>query len=197
MNSLVAARMRSESDSDQGQSNLNNEIDAADLVYFDTNVITTALAPGLPHHRAARDFCDGVIHDRNPVAFSELLRLEYAHYLRAIPGSYDPATLRSLGLHRWEREDVRRRWLRSGFSDFERFVSQFAAISEVMLTRDIIDYATDLMIICNLGSYDAADVATAISIGASRIATLDKQFVRARSVIDVQIIAEDEPPDAR
>lgn len=162
------------------------------MSYVDTNLITTSLAPGLPHHQAARDVCTSIVNRREAVVFSELLRLEYAQYLRKVPASYDAATLRSLGLHRWEREDVRRRWIDAGFRDFEHFISQFADVQEFVLTREIIDYAAELMIQFNLGSYDAAHVSTALAAGASRIVTLDKQFERARPVIDVHIIPDDD-----
>jgi predicted nucleic acid-binding protein len=71
------------------------------------------------------------------------------------------------------------------------FLHQFASVQEVSLSRDIIDQAAEIMVICNLDSYDAAHVATALTAGASRIVTLDRELVRARSVIDVFLIPDD------
>jgi len=163
-----------------------------DAWYLDTSIVTTALYDNFEFHDAARGFCGSLVRDHHPVCFSELLRLEYAHSLRRIVGTLDPGSLRSLGLHRWERAHVRRRWIDAGFDRFERFIAQFALAQEIALTRETIDYATELMVFHNLDSYDAAHIATALSVGASHIVALDRHYGRVRNIIDVHIIPDDD-----
>lgn len=69
-------------------------------------------------------------------------------------------------------------------------MSEFTLVTEYGLTRTILDSATDLMASCNLGSYDAAHVATALAAGASEIAAVDGHFSRASHLIAVRIIRD-------
>jgi predicted nucleic acid-binding protein len=159
--------------------------------YLDTSLITAATSRAFSHHEKALAFsAESVIAKRN-VLVSEFMRVEYGHHLRVVERWMDRQSFRSHGLHRWDRESIRRRWVTQGMTALDAFLHQFASVQEVSLSRDIIDQAAEIMVICNLDSYDAAHVATALTAGASRIVTLDRELVRARSVIDVFLIPDD------
>jgi predicted nucleic acid-binding protein len=163
----------------------------SDSYYLDTSLVTTAMTTDIEQHEAARVYCENLVRQSSAVTFSELLRLEFAHHLRVVVRSLHPQTIRLYGLHRWEREPIRRHWIDTSFNRFETFLSLFADVQEVRLTREIIEYANELMITCNLDSYDAAHVATALATGATRIVTLDRHYERVRHIIDVHIIPDD------
>jgi predicted nucleic acid-binding protein len=160
------------------------------MCYLDTSVVTTALLPSINHHSAALEYCRNVAEQRGSVCFSELLRLEYAQFLRIVPSRLDIATQRAQGVHRWDRQSVRERWFRRGWDQFDGFTEQFARTTEFGITRNILDTAIDLMVSCNLGSYDAAHVATALASGATEIATVDGHFSRVSHLIAVRIVRD-------
>lgn len=160
------------------------------MYYLDTSVITTALVESIGHHRAALDYCQRLGAERSSVCYSELLRLEYAHFLRVLPAQLDPVTIRTYDLHRWDRLSVRERRFRRGWEQFDTFMSGFTLVTEYGLTRTILDSASDLMASCNLGSYDAAHVATALASGATEIAAVDGHFSRVNHLIAVRLIRD-------
>jgi predicted nucleic acid-binding protein len=167
----------------------------AQICYLDTSVITTALVQSINHHSASLEYCRHAAAEAHTVCFSELLRLEYAHSLRVLPSQLDSATFRLHGLHRWDRQTVRERWYRRGWSQFDEFVNQFVRVIEVGLSRPILDSANHLMGSCNLGSYDAAHAATALAIGATELACVDSHFSRVNHLIAVRLI-RDQPATA-
>ncbi len=69
-------------------------------------------------------------------------------------------------------------------------MSEFPRVAEYGLTRTILDASNDLMASCNLGSYDAAHVATALAAGATEIAAVDGHFSRASHLIAVRLIRD-------
>lgn len=69
-------------------------------------------------------------------------------------------------------------------------MSGFTLVTEYGLTRTILDSASDLMASCNLGSYDAAHVATALASGATEIAAVDGHFSRVNHLIAVRLIRD-------
>jgi hypothetical protein len=110
-----------------------------------------------------------------------------------LPPQLDSETFRSHGLHRWDEQPVRERWYRRGWGQFDNFINQFARVTEIGLSRSILDSTNDLMGSCNLGSYDAAHVATALMFGATEFASVDGHFSRVSHLIAVRLI-RDQPP---
>ena len=169
-------------------------IESLQAVYFDTSLITTAaIQPAVEHHEAAISFCERTIAARSSVYFSELMRLEYAQALRALSTTVDEATRRAFRLHRWDQVGVRRQWMEYGSQRLDVFLSQFDWV-EVALDRDAINAARDLMISCNLSSYDAAHVATALSLGITDLAAVDGHFERASHLLTIHTVRT--PPEA-
>jgi predicted nucleic acid-binding protein len=144
----------------------------------------------IEHHRASDAFCQQLFAANTPVYYSDLVRLEYAHFYRGLQSRVDAATRVRFRLHRWDRQSVRARWMAYGFEQFDDLLRQFASAHEVALTRAIVDDARQLMIDYNLNSYDAAHVAAALAVGVPALAAVDGHFVRVASLLTVHIVRD-------
>jgi predicted nucleic acid-binding protein len=157
--------------------------------YLDTSLLSAAIVGHSAHHPAAQAFCEHLIAADVPIVVSELVYLEYANFLRTLVGRLPPAVARSHGLHRWERSPpIRERWLGAGMTELDTFMRRFAAVDTLALTQPTIDAARLIMATCNLASYDAAHVVTALSAGASHLAAVDDHFSRAGQFLEVAVI---------
>ncbi|HUG15325.1 MAG TPA: PIN domain-containing protein, partial [Thermomicrobiales bacterium] len=97
------------------------------------------------------------------------------------------STYREFRLDRWDQIRVRQRWVDYGNDLLEVFLREYRWV-EVALDRDIIDEARQLMVSCNLSSYDAAHVATALSLGITDLAAVDSHFEHAGHLLTVHTI---------
>ena len=158
--------------------------------YLDTSLITAAMIESVENHVAARDFCARLVADNATVWISELVRLEYLHFLRLICPKLAPEIIRQYGLNNWHRIGVRRNWIALNMADFDAFMSQFAVAHELALTRGIVDEGQRLMIDLNLPSNDAAHVATALAVATRDIAAIDAHFSRAQGSLTVHIVRD-------
>jgi predicted nucleic acid-binding protein len=159
------------------------------VCYIDTSVVTAAIVAA-ENHRAAQEYWQELALSGASICFSELLRLEYAQFLRGLPSRLDYASQRTFGLHRWERQTVRENWFRLGWRLFEDLMAGVSYVREIALDRSILDTSNDLMIACNIGSYDAAHLATAIEAGAIELAAVDGHFTRASHLMSVRLIRD-------
>jgi predicted nucleic acid-binding protein len=156
---------------------------------LDTSVVTAAIVAA-ENHRAAHEYWQELALADAAICFSELLRLEYAHFLRGLPARLDYTTQRGFGLHHWERQSVRENWYRLGWRLFDDLMSHIGYVREIALDRSILDFSNDLMAACNIGSYDAAHVATALAVGATELAGVDGHFSRVSHLIPVRIVRD-------
>lgn len=156
-------------------------------IYFDTSLLTTAIFPPVEHHQAAERFSDNVLRSGASVYISELIWLEYAHALRRMSANIDEVTRREFRLERWDLTHVRHRWIDYGISLLRDFLARFDTY-EVPIERSMMDLALEIMVSCNLSSYDAAHVATALSLGVTDLAAVDGHFERASHLLTVHTI---------
>jgi predicted nucleic acid-binding protein len=73
---------------------------------------------------------------------------------------------------------------------FDNLMAQANHVREIALDRAILGAANDLMATCNIGSYDAAHVATALAVGATEVAAVDGHFSRVSHLIPVRLIRD-------
>jgi predicted nucleic acid-binding protein len=156
-------------------------------IYFDTSLLTTAVFRPIVHHEAAERFSQDVLLSGRSVYISELIWLEYAHALRSMSSNIDEATQREYHLHRWDLAHVRSRWVNHGVALLRAFLARFDTY-EVPFERHIVDDAIEIMVSCNLSSYDAAHVATALSLGITELAAVDSHFERASHLLTVHTV---------
>jgi predicted nucleic acid-binding protein len=104
------------------------------VCYIDTSVVTAAIVAA-ENHRAAQEYWQELALSGASICFSELLRLEYAQFLRGLPSRLDYASQRTFGLHRWERQTVRENWFRLGWRLFEDLMAGVSYVREIALDR--------------------------------------------------------------
>lgn len=73
---------------------------------------------------------------------------------------------------------MRSDWYRYCFDGYDELLDQFSAVEELAINRSIIESARDLMSDYQINSYDAIHAATALTIGASILATMDAGFLK-------------------
>jgi predicted nucleic acid-binding protein len=159
--------------------------------YLDTSTLTTAIFEPVPHHQAALAYCEQLVQSRASIVVSDLVFLEFWHFLRGYSGRVAQPIARAEGLHRWERSvTVPARWMETGTAKLTTFLGRFAHVREEALTRSIIDAAQLLITSHNQPANDAANVITALSSGATQLAAVDGHFDRAASLLQVTILRD-------
>lgn len=154
-------------------------------------MITAALTVGTAHHRASMAFCNRLIADGAIVSFSELTTLEIMQFYRTLAGRLDTEAQRRQDLHHWDtRPHVRATWLERGFVQFQRLTASFDLARAMQLRRQLAVDARALMASCNLPSYDAAHVATALAASMTDLAAVDAHFARAGHLLHVHIVRD-------
>ncbi len=149
-------------------------------VYLDTAFVVNALFGHESGESASARGLAELVSSGGTAYFSEILRVEYFQALRrlATRGRVSTSTLDSFSLQRWNEAEVRRRWLRLGHKELDRFISHLPESVEIPLNRQIIEESVDLMATYALGSLDAVHLATALHYQIPFVWTCDDHFER-------------------
>ncbi len=162
-------------------------------VYLDTSVIVAAISSGDPHYLACSTYCTALANNNSTIYFSQLLRLEYAQFIRklatdatyALPSSiYQQYQLQDFGTNMM----IRHQWMRFLMSQFDALVATFYTVRELPVGKEIPPHSIQLMSLHGLESYDAAHMATALREKVPDLATTDRKFSRAASGLRIHLI---------
>jgi len=165
-------------------------------IYLDTSLATAAVIQGTKSHNIASTFCAQCATSGTRVYFSQLLRIELLQAIRSVGtlyGSLPEEIRRERRLARWGRDiEIRRSWMQYGVDGFSTLIDQFAEVYELPLTDDIWVRSADLMVTCQIDSYDAVHAATALELGVYDLATIDAHFTRVAE-LTVHLLRDSEP----
>jgi predicted nucleic acid-binding protein len=162
-------------------------------VYLDTSVLLAAVMDGVPHHKSALRFCQELTRERAGVYFSQLLRIECIHAIRAVgtnPKLVSEMTRRRYRLAHWGDDlGVRQRWMADGIARVEELLSEFDRVFEAPHDLNIWLLSVEIMCRYQIKSYDATHVATAIHLGIADFASVDGDFMRV-DALNVTLIRD-------
>jgi len=163
-------------------------------VYLDTSVIVATISSGDPFNVPCQTYCAALARNDSMIYFSQLLRLEYAQFIRKLATDSKNAVPQHL-FQQYQLKDfgknmmVRHQWTKFMMTQFDVLLGTFYRVRELPIQPPILRQSNDLMSLHNIESYDAAHVATALREGVHDLATTDTKFAaRVTSGLKVHLI---------
>jgi predicted nucleic acid-binding protein len=150
-------------------------------LYVDTDFILTYLVSTRPHHARCRPFVERVQGMGITTLYvSSLVWLEYAHVITrpAFRSALPEHTQREFAFEHWENDPaVRQRYFEYSINLLNEFLDQIGWV-EVSLTDQVRAAALQFIGQYNMGSHDAANVASAQFAGVIDLASFDQGYRR-------------------
>lgn len=165
-------------------------------LYVDTDIFVAYLANTQPHHHRCRDFLERLYqYSQATVYLSSILWIEFAHVIRRTDfrESLADDLRESLRLHEWDRPQVRQSYLRTLVGSLEALLEHFTWV-EIPLTPEVRTVAIEYISRYNVGSQDAAHLASATVAGVVDLASLDRSFRRIDGLTLWNDRIHDKPP---
>ncbi len=163
-------------------------------LYLDTSVIVATISSGDPFNGQCTAYCTALARNNSTIYFSQLLRLEYAQFIRKVATDSQYAIPQNL-FQQYQLRDfgknlmVRHNWMNFMTGQFDTLLATFYSVRELPLRPLILRQSNSLMSFHSIESYDAAHVATALQEGIHDLATTDEKFAaRVTSGLRVHLI---------
>lgn len=150
-------------------------------VYLDTSVIVATISSGDPFNLPCTAYCAALIANNSRIYFSQLVRLEYAQFIRTV-ATDEKKVLPAHLFQQYQLKDygkdmmVRHRWTAFMIGEFDALLARFYSVQEFPIRPPILRQCNGLMSLHSIKSYDAAHLATALSERIPVLATTDKDF---------------------